>query len=98
MCAADTLHGLPAKWGIKTKVSKREPANLKCLSDLTAMEEPQIRAGSNSRTNVDLAVFKKPHKNSLIYIFSFGFIEAVYAEFNMEQRGFTVQIKQVIKG
>lgn len=59
MCAADSIHSVPAKWGITTKLSKRETTNLKRLSDLTATEEPQLRAGSNSGTNVDLADFKK---------------------------------------
>lgn len=33
MCAADTIHSLPAKLGITTKVSKKKPTNPKCLSD-----------------------------------------------------------------
>lgn len=77
---------------LQQKLSKREPTNLKCLGDLTATEEPQLRAGSNIGTNVDLADFKKAHK-TVLFISSFGCAEAIYAAFNMKQRGSADQIK-----
>lgn len=54
MCAADAIHSVPAKRGITTKLSKRDPTTLKRLGDLTATKEPQLRAGCHSGTNVDL--------------------------------------------
>ncbi len=87
MCAADTIHSVPTKGGITAKLSKREPTNLKCLSDLTAAEEPQLRAGSHSGTNVDLADFKKANK-TVLFISFFCCVEAVCAEFNMKAKRF----------
>lgn len=96
MCAADTFQSVPAKWPITKKLSKREQTNLKCLSDSTAKEEPQLRAGSNIGTIVDLADFKKAHE-TVLFISSFCCVEAIYAEPNKKQRDFPDHIKQVIK-
>lgn len=76
MCAADTIHS-----GV---LQQNCPTNLKCVSDLTAAEEPQLRAGRKSGTNVDLADFKKACK-TVLFISSFC---CIYAEFNTKQRGF----------